>query len=90
MPSSAVGSILKSPVMMTVPTGVRMAKETASAIEWFTWMNSIEKQPALTTSPGWCVTIFVFSSRPCSSSLSLMRPSVSGVACTGALTACST
>ncbi len=33
MPSSAVGSILKSPVMMTVPTGVLMAKATASAME---------------------------------------------------------
>ncbi len=52
MPSSNVGSILKSPVMITVPTGVWMAKATASAMEWFTWMNSTEKQPAFTTSPG--------------------------------------
>ena len=33
--------------MMTVPTGVWMAKATASAMEWFTWMNSTEKQPGL-------------------------------------------
>ena len=36
MPSSAVGSILKSPVTTTVPTGVLIANATASAIEWFT------------------------------------------------------
>ena len=34
-----------------VPIGVRMANMNASAMEWFTWMNSTEKQPARITSP---------------------------------------
>ena len=79
MPQEAVGSILKSPVMTTVPTGVRMAKATASAMEWFTWMNSTLKHPALTTSPGLWVTSLTLSSSLCSSSFSLISPLVMAV-----------
>ena len=87
MPSSDVGSILKSPVMITVPTGVWMAKATASAMEWFTWMNSTGEAARLHDVAGVMGhELGVLLTRSCSSSLSLMRPSVSGVACTGALT----
>ena len=34
LPLMGVGSILKSPVWITVPTGHLMAKLTASAMEW--------------------------------------------------------
>ena len=63
-PWIGVGSILKSPVNTTVPTGVRMAKATASAMEWFTWMNSTVKHPAFTTSPALWVTSLTLSARP--------------------------
>ena len=42
-PSTGVWSNLKSPVKITVPTGVVMASEKLSAIEWVLRMNSTEK-----------------------------------------------
>ena len=34
-----------------MPIGVRMANMNASAMEWFTWMNSTAKQPERMVSP---------------------------------------
>ena len=51
-PSMGVESILKSPVWTTVPIRVWMAKATASAMEWFTWMNSTVNLPARTRLAG--------------------------------------
>ena len=39
----SVAQLLKSPVKMMVPTGVEMASEKLSAIEWVLRMNSTEK-----------------------------------------------
>ena len=50
-PSMGVRSSLKSPVWITVPTGVVTARQQASAIEWLTLMNSTDILPAVTTSP---------------------------------------
>ena len=80
LPLMGVGSILKSPVWMMVPTGVWMAKQTASAMEWFTWMNSTLKRPARMTSPASQVTSLVLSTNRCSSSFSFTRPKVIRVA----------
>ncbi len=88
MPSSAIASILKSPVMTTMPTGVLIAKATASAIEWFTWMNSTWKQPALTVSPASWVWSWTTRSRWCSSSFSFTSPAVRRVAWMGHLNCC--
>ena len=73
-PWMGVESILKSPVWRHTPMGVRMAKATASEMEWFTWMNSTEKQPALTTAPASQVMSLTWFSRWCSSSFSWMSP----------------
>ena len=54
--------------------GVRMAKATASAMEWLMWMNSTLNRPALTVSPDSQVMSFTLSLSRCSSSFSLMRP----------------
>ena len=60
----------------------------ASAMEWLTWMNSTEKQPALTVSPAsWVKSLTVFS-RWCSSSLSWTMPAVRRVAWMGQLNCC--
>ena len=79
-PWMGVESILKSPVWTHMPTGVLMAKATASAMEWLTWMNSTLNRPALTTSPASQVMSLVLSSRRCSSSLSFTSPAVMRVA----------
>ena len=79
-PEMGVGSILKSPVWTTVPTGQVMAKATASAMEWFMWMNSTVNLPARITSPASQVLMVVLSSSLCSSSLSSTRPAVIRVA----------
>ena len=47
-PSSGVWSILKSPVWMTVPTGVRTASPTASGIECVMANGSTVKGPTVT------------------------------------------
>ena len=60
-----------------------MASATESAIEWFTWMNSISKQPSLKRSPGFFVNICVLYSRSNSSSFSSMMPAVRLVAYIG-------
>jgi hypothetical protein len=71
-----VGSILKSPVWITVPTGHLIAKLTESAMEWLAWMNSTVNLPAFIVSPASQVIICVLSSRWASSSLSLTSPAV--------------
>src|SRR5215475_10785492 len=45
LPSIGVGSILKSPVWMIVPTGVLIASANESTIECVTWKKSTLKQP---------------------------------------------
>ena len=79
-PWMGVESILKSPVWTTVPMGHLMAKATASAMEWLTWMNSTENLPAFTTSPASQVMSLVLSRSRCSSSFSFTRPAVMRVA----------
>ena len=79
-PWMGVGSILKSPVWMQVPTGHLMAKPQASAMEWLTWMNSTVNLPAFTLSPASQVMSLVLLSRRCSSSFSFTRPAVMRVA----------
>ena len=79
-PWMGVGSILKSPVCTTVPTPHLMAKPQASAMEWFTWMNSTVNLPAFTTSPASQVISLVLFSRRCSSSFSFTSPAVMRVA----------
>ena len=79
-PWMGVVSILKSPVWTTVPTGDLMAKATASAMEWFTWMNSTENLPAWITSPASQVIILVLDTRRCSSSFSWISPALIRVA----------
>ena len=79
-PWMGVASILKSPVWTQVPTGHLMAKATASAMEWFTWMNSTVNLPALITSPASQVMILVLSSSRCSSSFRRIRPALIRVA----------
>ena len=69
-PSTGVWSNLKSPVKITVPTGVVMASEKLSAIEWVLRMNSTEKcWPTFTTSRGATVWRMVRSITPASSIL---------------------
>ena len=75
-PEMGVGSIFQSPVWTTVPMGVLMAKATASAMEWLTWINSTWNTPARITSPASQVWISVVESRLCSASLSSTRPAV--------------
>ena len=82
-PETGVGSILKSPVWTHTPAGVWMAKATASAMEWFTWMNSTRKAPARTVSPASQVMSLVLFTRWCSSNFSLMSPADILVAYTG-------
>ena len=65
---------MKSPVWTHTPMGVRIAKATASAMEWLMWMNSTLNRPALTVSPASQVMSLTLSVRRCSSSLSLMSP----------------
>ena len=79
-PWMGVESILKSPVWTQVPTGHLMAKATASAMEWFTWMNSTLNLPAFTTSPASQVMSLVLDSRRCSSSFRRIRPMLMRVA----------
>ena len=50
-PSIGETSSLKSPEWKTIPTGVFTAIAQASAIEWFTCINSALKTPRLITSP---------------------------------------
>ena len=50
-PSTGVWSNLKSPVWMTVPTGVRIARPIASGIEWPIRNASTENAPTWTDSP---------------------------------------
>ena len=79
-PLMGVGSILKSPVWITTPTGHLMAKLTASAMEWLAWMNSTENFPAWITSPASQVTSLVASSSLCSSNFRRTSPRVIRVA----------
>ena len=79
-PDTGVASILKSPVWTHTPTGHLMAKPQASAMEWFTWMNSTENLPAFTVSPDSQVMSLVLSSSRCSSSFSFTSPAVIRVA----------
>ncbi len=82
-PFTGVKSILKSPVCTTVPMGVFIARATASAIEWLTFINSISKAPSLNLSPAFFVKICVFVRRSLSSSLNSIIPAERGVANTG-------
>ena len=47
LPSTGVGSNLKSPVWKIVPAGVRMTSPTASGMLWLTAIGSISKGPRL-------------------------------------------
>ena len=78
-PWMGVMSSLKSPVCTTVPSGVWMARQQASAIEWLTWMNSTVSAPARTLSPALTVRRSGFQGSECSSSLFLTIPMVSRV-----------
>ena len=49
---------MKSPECITMPTGVFIARQQASAIEWFTLMNSTEKLPSFIVSPAFTVRKF--------------------------------
>ena len=79
-PLMGVGSILKSPVWTTTPTGHFTAKLTASAMEWLAWMNSTENLPAWMMSPASQVTSLVVSRSLCSSSFRRTKPRVIRVA----------
>ena len=50
--SIGVGSILKSPVWMITPRGVRIASATHSMVLCVTWKNSILNGPMSIVSPG--------------------------------------
>ncbi len=76
-PSGGVRSNLKSPVVTTVPTGVRMAKPSPSGIEWFTRKGVIVKTPTLTSTPGSTMFSSVESRSLCSFSFPVIRPFVS-------------
>ena len=79
-PSIGVRSSLKSPVCTSIPSGVLMASAQASAMEWFTWMNSTVKDaPSRITSPALTQRRSAFHGRVCSCSLFSMMPSVSRV-----------
>ena len=77
-PEIGVTSILKSPVWMTVPSGVPIARATESGMLWFTWINSIVKHPSRKEAPTFFVKICVLYSRSCSSSFSSIKAAVSG------------
>ena len=62
-PVSVMNAAADVPAAVQRLTGVLMANATASAMEWFTWMNSTVKQPALTFSPAsWVNSLTVFCS----------------------------
>ena len=77
-PTIGVVSILKSPIWITVPTGVLIARAAESAIEWLVRTNSTEKFcPALITFPYFARTSFTLDKRLCSFNLCSTRPIVS-------------
>ena len=78
-PSSGVWSILKSPVWMTVPTGVVTASATAPGMLCVTRRNSIERSPTSTRVRGCTGVSRVPASIPWRSSFALTSASVSGV-----------
>ena len=82
-PSAGVISILKSPVWTIVPAGLWMARATASAMEWFTWMSSTSMQPICRWDPGGVTCSRAEPVRPCSFSFPSMRPMVRAVPYTG-------
>ena len=57
-PSTGVWSSLKSPVWITTPSGVVMARAQPSTMEWATRRNSTLKQPSSTVSRGLTTTQF--------------------------------
>ena len=67
-----------------VPAGLWMAKATASAMEWFTWMSSTSMQPSWIWLPAG-VTWRLAELRLCSFSLPSIRPMVRAVPYTGTL-----
>ena len=82
-PSAGVMSILKSPVCTTTPAGLWMARATASAMEWFTWMSSTSMQPSLMWDPGGVTWSRAEPVRPCSFSFPSISPMVRAVPYTG-------
>ena len=90
LPSTGVRSSLKSPEKNTVPTGVFIEIAHASAIEWFTRMNSALNTPSFTTSPASTVFRTGFSLNVCSDSLFATIPTVRRVPQTGLFTVFST
>ena len=73
-PSAGVWSILKSPVWMTRPAGVVIARPMASGMEWHTRKNSIPNLPILNGEPGSTTLRRASRSRPCSFSFTVIRP----------------
>ncbi len=72
-PSSGSGSIFQSPVWTIRPSGVRIASQLGSRIEWVIEMKSIWNGPSFSVPPsGTCLTL-TRSCSPASSSL----PSIS-------------
>jgi hypothetical protein len=50
-PMVGAGSIFQSPVWISVPSGVVMARETGSGIEWVTVTASMSNGPTVNRSP---------------------------------------
>jgi hypothetical protein len=84
-PIDGSSSSFQSPVCSTVPSGVLIASETGSGMEWVTATVLISKEPIFNVSPGWKTVTSIFGAPGSDCALASSSPAVKAVAWTGSV-----